>query len=146
MMESTPVWFLVVQTIAAFAIVFTFFVYYRQLRTMKESNLSQNLITVHQFLLDPEFRDARRALLGLQGKAIASWTNDERQSAERACASWNFVAILVDKKLLPFFVLEDAKHSYTRCHEAAKELLQEIRGTRTPDHWHHFTDYAKRLG
>jgi hypothetical protein len=112
---------------------------------MKGASLSQNLISLHHFLLDPEFRDARRVLLGLRGKPLTSWSTDERQSAERACASWNFVALLVDKKVLPLDVLEDAKHSFTKCHEAASDLLAEIRKTRGAEHWHHFSDYVRKL-
>lgn len=85
-MESTPCWFLVVQTITGIAIVLTFFVYFRQLRTMQKASLGQNLISLHHFLLDPDFRDARKVLIGLNGKALANWTDDERQTAERACA------------------------------------------------------------
>ena len=142
-----PDWLIILQVLSNCAIVATFIIYWGQLKAMRDSSLAQNLISVNQFMLDPTFRDARMQLFVLSdnNQLSLTLTDDAQQVVDRVCASWNFVALLVDKKVLPFFVLEEAKYSFLKCHRICEPILTEVRKTRAPDLWHHFTEYANKL-
>ncbi len=58
------------RVIADFAIVGTFFVHLSMLRAMREAMRNQNAITVHQIIVDPDFRHDRGVLINLQGRAL----------------------------------------------------------------------------
>ena len=116
-----------------------------QLSAAREATRAHHFITLHQFFLSPEFRHARGVLIKLHGEPLSKWGDGARQEAEKACASWNYVALLVKEGIIPREVIADATYSITKCHEAARELLAEVRRERDPNHWRYFSDLAASL-
>lgn len=151
---DTPTWYLVVQTLANVAIAGTFVVYLFQLAAMRgqldaarEASRGQNILALHNFIFDESFRRDRKVLIELEeaAKPMAAWTPDERRSAERVCAAYNLVGLLVSYGVVDFRLLEDVRYSMTKCHKAATPLLEEARRARTADLWHHFSDMVDRF-
>ena len=102
-MGDTPVWFLILQAIANFAIVATFVVYWRQLVAMRgqlaaaqNTSRNQNLLTLINFLQAPGLPEARGTLIGLgrEGQRLDAWSPEERRVAERVCAAYDITGIL----------------------------------------------------
>jgi len=169
-MQSTPSWIVAIQLLANVTVVATFFIYYAQLRNMQEqlrtlsnssneqikamqlqlqaarnANMAQNLIALNQVVTEPKFRAARRTLINLRGKPLSEWTMKERQVAEKACGLWNFAAQLVLELGIPPAVVKSMSYTVVTCHDAATELLTELRSTRSADHWAHFSRLAALL-
>jgi len=151
---DTPTWYLAVQTIANVAIAGTFIVYFAQLKAMRgqlaaarDASLGQNLLAVHSFVFAEDFTRHRKTLIEL-GEAktpLAAWSTEERLAAERVCAAYNLVGLLVAYDVLPFKLIDDLQYSMTKCHKAAEPLLAELRAQRTQDLWHHFSDAVARF-
>jgi hypothetical protein len=170
----TPYWMQIVQLAAlllsTFAIVGTFFVYLGQLRAMQgqlillsksttaqiestqaqlEAALkvyrAQNLIALNEVVTEPGFRNARKTLINPKGRPLSSWSAEERQLAERACGLWNFVAQLVLELEVPESVVRSMSYTVVTCHDAAAELLVQIRKTRMSNQWEHFSLLADKL-
>jgi len=143
-----PPWLIFLQVLSNIAIVGTFIIYWKQLRAMRDASLAQNLISVNEFMLNPLFRDARKDLFTLsdKGQLELPLTDDAQQVVDRVCASWNHIALLVDKKVIPYYVLLEAKYTFLKCHRLCEPILEEVRNNRVPELWRHFTIYAKRLG
>ncbi len=169
-MQTTPQWMQIIQLLASVAIVGTFFVYYALLKTTQEqlkvlakstneqnqamqkqleiarsANMAQNLIALNQVIVEPEFRAARKTLIGLDQKPLSEWSESDRHIAERACGLWNFAALLVLELGIPPAAVRDMSYTVVTCHHAAAELLAEIRSTRSPDYWTHFTRLSNAL-
>lgn len=151
---QTPTWYLVLQTITNAAIVGTFVVYLLQLRAMRgqlaaarDASLGQNLLAVHSFIFEETLRRDRRTLFELAeaAKSLDEWTPAERRAAERVCAAYNLVGLLISYGVLPFELMDDVRYSMTKCHAAAEPLISEARTKRTPDIWHHFSDVVARF-
>ena len=149
-----PTWYLVLQTIANAAIAGTFVVYFLQLKAMsgqlaaaRDASLGQNLLAVHSFIFEETFRQDRRTLieLGEASKSLATWTPEERRAAERVCAAYNLVGLLIAYGVIPFKLIGDLRYSMTKCHAAAEPLLSDVRTKRTPELWHHFSDVVERF-
>src|SRR5437899_2200628 len=126
-----PTWYLVLQTIANGAIAGTFVVYFLQLKAMRgqlaaarDASLGQNLLAVHSFIFEETFRHDRRTLieLGEAAKHLRSWSPEERRAAERVCAAYNLVGLLIAYDVIPFKLVDDLRYSMTKCHDAAAPL------------------------
>lgn len=169
-MHSLQFWVQVATLLADVAIVGTFFVYRAQMKTMQGQLLifqrgteeqiqaaqkqlviaantyrAQNLIALNQVVTDSEFRATRKTLINLRGRPLSSWSADERHAAERACGLWNFVAQLVLECEIPDGVVQSMDYTVVSCHDAASDLLRELRASRSRNHWTHFSQLADRL-
>lgn len=151
-MNQTPTWVYVLQIVTTLAVVGTFFIYLSQLKAMQsqlslvaQAGRAHNLITLNGVITEPSFREARKVLIGLRGKPLSTWDPEDRRLAEKACALWNFAAQIVIELGIPDSVVKDLKYSVTQCHDAATELLADVRKTRAPEHWRHFTELAKKV-
>ncbi|MDB5392088.1 MAG: hypothetical protein JWM11_7734 [Planctomycetaceae bacterium] len=152
-MNQTPVWFLVLQAISDFAIVGTFFVYWRQLVAMRgqqsatrEAIQTQSTIEIIQFLQQPSQRQARKSLRSLAGTPYESWTEKDRQAAEEVCVAYDMAGILIRRGIIPEeIIVENWGESIKRCHEAAKDLLREARKQWGEQFWDDFSWLASRV-
>ena len=112
-----------------------------QLQAAREMNRNQNLITITEYLQVESRRKDRRVLieLGRKKKPFATWSKEERYSAERACAAYSFVGLLVRKGMVPEDIaLAELRDSAQKCFNAAAPLLTEYRKTRGEDFWANF--------
>jgi hypothetical protein len=118
-----------------------------QLEAARDASRGQNLLAVHRFIFEETFRQDRKTLieLGEGRKEFSAWTPEERRAAERVCAGYNLVGLLVSYGVIPFELFDDVRYSMTKCHKAAEPLLFDARRNRSPDHWHHFTDIVERF-
>ena len=145
--EAYNAWSLLLQVIIGAAVIATFIVYYHQLKAMRAANWGQNLLAIQKLILEEQFRQDRGVLiaLGEQQKPLAQWTPEERRVAERVCAAYGLVGLIVSLGLVPVELMDHVRYSMTKCHHAAAALLTEVRSTRAPDLWHHFTDMVEKL-
>jgi hypothetical protein len=73
-----------------------------QLHVDREAATAQNILTLINFLQDPEVRAARETVFTkLQDKDINSWTEKERSGAARVCSSYDVAAIIIKMGLVP---------------------------------------------
>jgi len=145
-MGSTPYWFLILQAIASFAIVLTFFVYWRQLVAMRgqldaarQASTSQNALTLIQFLQAEDIRIARRILINLQSKPLDAWSDAEKSAAEQVCTSYDIVAIMIKEGIAPKSIfVENWGDSITKCYSAAAPFIAKTREIRGAKYWDDF--------
>lgn len=131
---------LIIQLVVGIAIVATFGVYYRQLRTMqgqltatRDSSVAQNILAVVNFLQAEEVRSARTIVRkDLRSKSMESWDEGECQAASRVCSTYDVAAVLLREKLVPLgpFV-ENWGPSIKDCYQI---LLPYIRTMQAPTH------------
>ena len=138
---------LCVQGLTGAAILATFWIYYFQLRAMRDASKGQNLLSVTSYLQQSEVRCARtHAITVLKKMEYSNWSEDDRQKASLVCSTYDVAAIFVkyglyDKELF----LETYGPSLSKCYEAVKPFCDEIRtpekaGTR---YWDDFVDLAQ---
>jgi hypothetical protein len=152
-MNQTPIWFLGLQAISDFAIVGTFYVYWRQLVAMRgqqsatrEAIETQSVIEIIQFLQQPGQRQARKILRGLIGTPYEAWTEKDRQAAEEVCVAYDMAGILIRRGIIPEqIIVENWGDSVKRCHEAAAELLLDSRKQWGEQFWDDFSWLASRI-
>jgi hypothetical protein len=143
---ETPTWLIALQAIANFAIVATFFVYFRQLVAMRgqldaarQASASQNFLSLIPFLQAPTLRESRGVLIKLRDKPYSLWTKAEREDAERACAAYDIAGILIRNGIIPKnLIIDNWGDSISKCHLAAKEYLVSTRAERGADYWDDF--------
>lgn len=121
----------------------------KQLTAMRQADLNQNTLALMQFLQAPELARARGVLIELSKtqKPLKHWSEDERESAERACAAYDLAGILIREGLVPeSIIVKNWGNSIQKCHAAAAELLAELRASRGDEYWDDFdwlTDRAR---
>jgi hypothetical protein len=116
-----------------------------QLKLSREAHLAEHLVVLHKVMLDDDFRQLRGKLFGI-GPNRESWKEGDSDIVEKACAHWNYVAILLlELDLLPVRVLEQMKHTVLGNYETAKALIEQMHRERSPTHWQHFCWLAEGL-
>ena len=139
---------LLVQGITGLAILATFWIYYFQLRSMREASKGQNLLSITSYLQQSEVRNARtHAITVLKDKKYPTkWTKDDRQQASLVCSTYDVAAIFIecglyDKKLF----LETYGPSLNKCYKAIKPFCDDIRspGKAGAMYWDNFVALAK---
>jgi len=110
-----------------------------QLREIQKSRKVTAFISVRQFLQEEGTRRARGILIAVSGKNFKDWSKEEIEAAEKACESYNFVGVMVSKKLIEKdFIVNKWRDSIIKCWEAAKPMIDEYRRTRGKDYWDDF--------
>ena len=111
-----------------------------QLREIQSSRKLSAFISVRQFLQEESKRRARKILITvLSGKDFKDWSEEEIETAEKACESYDFVGIMVSKKLIEKdFIVTEWRDSIIKCWEAAKPMIIKYRKTRGKDYWDDF--------
>lgn len=145
-MSETP-WLLYLQITITIAMVLTFIVYYFQLKAMQKASLSQNVLTLIDFLQKPGLPEARKELIEVSGeKHPDSWDKDERTRAERVCATYDIAGILIQQGIVPKEIIVDNwGDSIKKCYNAASKLIKEVREERGVDYWDDFEWLAEQV-
>lgn len=146
-MTSYQIASLWVQGLTGAAILATFWIYYFQLRAMREASKGQNLLSVTSYLQQSEVREARTyAITVLKQKEYSNWSEDDRQKASLVCSTYDVAAIFVkyglyDKNLF----LETYGPSLSQCYEAVKPFCDEIRSPEAAGkkYWDDFVELAQ---
>ena len=148
----------VLQALAAVAVVLTFVVYWRQLRTMQAQLLvlsqqaesdrmhskaltqATNALHLSTYLHSPEIYRARAHLLGtLADKPYASWTEADKTEARRAIGAYDIGAILAKGGAVPLdFLTDNWDSSILSCHSAARAMIDELRAKHGLRWWDDF--------
>ena len=138
-------WIQIIQIVTSIAIVATFFVYYKQLRVMRHSAQSQNLLNVINILADPERREDRKSVIDYKKIPYKGWDIKMKDRAERVCAYYDIVGILIENEVIPPNIIEDHwGDSIIKCYEAAGELIKEYRQQRGDDFWNNLDRLYER--
>lgn len=140
---------IVIQSAAVVALLLTFYVYYRQLRTMgaqlqaaREASAAQNILALTNFLQASEVRAAREIVRArLSKKEFGNWNEEERREAARVCSTYDVAAIIIRMGLVPAkpFV-ENWGPSIRHCYEVTKPLIEEMQKPENsgPTYWNDF--------
>ena len=136
-----------VQGITGAAILVTFWIYYFQLRSMRQASKGQNLLSVTSYLQQSEVRSARtHAITVLKDKEYSKWSEDDRQHASLVCSTYDVAAIFIksglyDKDLF----LDTYGPSLSKCYKAVKPFCDDIRtpGKAGARYWDDFVSLAK---
>lgn len=135
---------LVLQIFTLLAVIATVIVYYFQLQSMLDSSKGQNMIAVVNILQNEDFREARRIVIeDLKGKDFSDWTPKEKKAADRVCASYDTVAVLVLKhRLLEKTVLRNWEDSIVNCYSILEPYIITLRKAKAPTNrfWGSFTE------
>jgi hypothetical protein len=142
--ETASLW---VQGITGAAILATFWIYYFQLRSMRQASKGQNLLSVTSYLQQSEVRSARtHAITVLKDKEYSKWSEDDRQHASLVCSTYDVAAIFIksglyDKDLF----LDTYGPSLSKCYKAVKPFCDDIRtpGKAGARYWDDFVSLAK---
>jgi len=125
--------------IMALIILFTVIFAVFQFREIHRSRKVTTFISVRQFLQEEVTRRARGILIRVSGKGFKDWSREEIEAAEKACETYNFVGIMVSKKLIEEdFIANEWRDSIIKCWKAAKPMIVEYRRTRGKDYWDNF--------
>ena len=143
-----------IQIATALLILFTFWVYFFQLRTMKKSTRGQNSISIINYLQDESVRKAREIVLEtLRKKPISDWTIEEKKAASKVCNTYDLVSILIFQQKLvpPRIIIDNWGPSIVRCFETLKEHIIEMQTNDRmgPQYWNDFEklyNAAKKTG
>lgn len=127
------------------AIWLTLIVYIFLLKATQKGSQSQNLLTLINFLQDPNLRKDREILL-TNAKPMDSWTPMEIESAERVCGAYDITGILVKHKIVPKDIITDNwGHSIIKCYNAASQLIEKARKERKANYWENFEWLVKQI-
>ena len=94
---------IILQFLVWVAMIATFMVYYKQLKTMRTSATGQNILSLVNFLQAPHVRDSRTIVREiLNSKPYGSWTAEEKRAASLVCSTYDAAAILIfQQRLVP---------------------------------------------
>lgn len=117
-----------VQVATFIFIALTFFVYYFQLRAMREASKAENVLSVINLLQAPDVREARRVLLtDLVWKPLSSWDENERALASLVYSTYDTAGMLIEGGIVPAdLFIENWGPSIVLCHDALGPYLEEL--------------------
>jgi hypothetical protein len=144
--------FVLLQALTNLAIVGTFVVYWRlygaardqinaaqkQLEASREATRTQSLLTAITFLQQDRIHEARSHLIAKGPGTFSSWDAEERRSADIALGTYDIIAILCRRNVIPTEVIVDNwGDSIINCREKAFELVAYYRfpAERGPAFW-----------
>jgi hypothetical protein len=136
---------LVVQVITTFIIALTQIVYFFQLITMRRGSQAQNILALVSFLQEESIRSARRTVRAtLRERKWPKWKNQDelRRDVDKVCSSYDVVAIIVRKGLVPKdIIIDNWGPSVIDCYETVEPYIQEMRRPENsgPRYWDDFT-------
>jgi hypothetical protein len=122
-------WSIVLQVVIWAAMLATFIVYFRQLRTMQKTAEGQNILSIMNFLQAPYVRDARTTVREvLKSKPYADWTKDEKRQASLVCSTYDVASILIyQQKLVPQGpFISNWGPSIKDCYQICREHIAEM--------------------
>lgn len=136
-------WSFLLQVFIWAAMIATFFLSFRQLRTMQHAAVGQNILSVVNFLQATYVRDARTTVRKqLKGKVLADWTDDEKRDASLVCSTYDVAAILIFQQSLvpaePF--ITSWGPSIKDCYETCEPFITEMQKPENsgPHYWNDF--------
>lgn len=143
--EAYNCWNLVVQGLIGAAMVGTFFVYFRQLIAMKKGVKSQNLLSIIQFLQEPQNREARGHVIEkLKTKDYSTWNDNDKRYAGVVCSSYGTAGGLLKKQVADSdLIFEGYGPSIKICYETLIPYLKEKREESTSNYWINFEWFYK---
>lgn len=127
---------LILQSLVAIAAFGVLFVYFRQLRVMsrqlvamQKTAQAQSGLSLVAFLQDPKVREARQTVRAvLAQKAMAHWTEGEKDHASRVAENYDVVGALVKSGMAPVdLIVENWGSSIIHCYEALKPWIDDRR-------------------
>ncbi len=152
-MDSTPLWFMIVQAIGVAAVVFTFIVYAfqlaamrKQIQVMEKGTANQQYFELLRYVND--FRSDREIVLlaHKEGRSFDKWTSAEVASGERVCASFNTAGILAKEGMIPEKLIIDAwYYSAPACYTVLEGMILKYRESRGAEYWDRFEWLVKRI-
>ena len=136
----------IIGIIANFAIIATFFIYWRQLlamqgqlkimqdsnheqiKTMQDASQSQNILTFINYLQQQDIRDARGTLRRLKNKPYKEWSSEELKDAGIVATSYDLAGIFARQEIVPLdLIVDNWGDSIKECYIAAKPMIAEYR-------------------
>ena len=107
--DSVTIVGIVLNTVSAVALLVTVVIMAVQIREMRRATYAAAFKAVYDMLQTDDVRGARRIVLGtLANKSMESWTEEERQVAEKVCSSYDTVGIMVRNDMVPVDVVADS--------------------------------------
>jgi hypothetical protein len=121
--------YLALTALGATAVVPTFIIYWRMLRSMQHGSTGQSILALIDYLQKQEIRDARGiVLLRLVDKPLGNWTPGDREAAGMVCSSYDVAGILVRRDFVPIELLTDSyAASSLGCFPVTKPFIDELR-------------------
>jgi hypothetical protein len=128
------------QVIATIFIAGTFFIYYLQLRAMKNTSKAQNILSLISFLNSKENHDARKHILSnLALKEFNMWDENDRSEASQVCASYDTAGLLIHNGIVEkAIIIENWGPSILKCHDILAPFIKELRSNMGPRYWDDF--------
>jgi hypothetical protein len=121
--------YLVLTALGATAVVLTFVVYWRMLRSMQQASSGQSILSLVDYLQRQDMQDARGLVIGeLGNNPLDKWSPAQRRAASMVCSSYDVAGILARRGFVPLDLLTDSyAASILRCYSAGKPLITELR-------------------
>lgn len=129
-----------IQTVATVVIAATFVVYILQWLAMRRGSTAQNIISVVQYIQDLDTRRARKhVIVNIGEKSFQAWDEQDRNSAATVCSSYDVVAILVKRELVPIdIIVENWGPSIKLCYPICRPYISEMRNSAGSQYWDDF--------
>ena len=112
-----------------------------QVREMRHATNATAFKSAYDILQADDVRDARRIVLtSLADKAVGSWSDKETKAAEKVCASYDGVGIMVRHGMIPIEVVADGwGDSLRRTWRILSPLVMRYRAERNSfEFWNDF--------
>jgi len=95
-------------TVSAVALLVTVLIMAIQIKEMRRATYAAAFKAVYEILQTDDLRAARRTVMvSLAGKPFESWTDEEKLIADKVCASYDVVAIMVRHGMVPADVVAE---------------------------------------
>jgi hypothetical protein len=137
---------IITQMIGSAALLITLLINYRQVRIMSEqmqemrrSTSVQHILSLLSFIESDEIRAATNlAYTTLHKKHFSQWTESERQSASKLCASFSTAGTILQSGLVPVTpLIQGWEPSIRRCYQVLEPYIQEMQKPENagPQYW-----------
>jgi hypothetical protein len=118
-----------------------------QVREMRQATYATAFKSVYDIIQADDVRDARRIVLTtLADKPVESWTDKETKAADKVCASYDCVGIMVHQRMLPIGLVADSwGDSLRRTWRILSPLVMRYRAERNSyEFWNDFEWLAQQ--
>jgi len=121
-----------------------------QVTAIANGSTAQNTISLIHFIQEERYRQARGVVINQLEKKAQPWSQDEKVVASLVCSSYDILAILVRKGLVPQDIIVDEwGPSILRTHNILAPFMNEMRRNMGERYWDDFpwlADQAQKAG
>ncbi len=134
---------IIISTVQSIVLLVVLIVYARQLmamqrqvETVRQVALGQNLLALFNFLQNEDVRDARRIVLTkLVGRNYSDWNEEEKRAAAKVCSNYSNAGFMTENGLVPpVLLIEHWGQSICRCYAILHEYITDLRHNMGPEY------------